>query len=638
MSGIAGLLHRDGTPAHADEVAGALSALARRGPDRQEIWCRGPIAMACAQLCTTPQSRHEVLPFEDHERGLTIVHDARLDNRDELWRALLPEARRLAEISDGELLLAAWRRWGETCPEHLLGDFAFAIWDESSRELFLARDHVGMRMLFLHQSERLLVFASEIKGVAAVPGVPRRLDPARVADYMLGVACDPVITFRAGIGRLLPAQTLLAGRTACRTRRYYAITLPDQMHPGGPDEVAAGFRSVLATAVGARLSASGPVGSMLSGGLDSSAIVSLARWLRRDEPGALLPTFSLVFPKTPGADETIFIRSLVAQGGLEPHFIDADAITPLSHLDDILAAVDEPFYGAPFPCQWATYQAAHGHGVNVLLDGNGGDAVVCHGYYYLADLLRRARLVKLTREIGGLGRAYGLTPARLLWQFAIMPSVPASLRRLRRALIGRTPALPPATFIAPELAARTDLRERYAAYWHRQPPPRGDRDHHLGNVVDSLPKDGLEQAAAAFAVDQRCPFYDLRVIEYCLAVPSDHKIEGGLTRMLTRRALRRDLPPLVAGRLGKASPAMSLVRGLFGPDRERLEALVFSPETDRFGGCLDLPALRAATRGALGRADPAGTAMPSLRGWHEIDQIRKAAVLVQWLQTARLDD
>ncbi len=594
--------------------------------------------MACAQLCATPQSLRESLPFEDRDCGLTVVHDARLDNRNALWRALDLGARPLAEIGDGELLLAAWRRWGEACPEHLLGDFAFAIWDANRRELFLARDHVGMRMLFIHESVRLLVFASEIKGVTAVPGVPRRLEPARVADYMLGVVCDPSITFRAGIGRLLPAHTLLATGGACRTRRYYSITLPERVHSGGPDEVAAGFRSVLAAAVGDRLSATGPAGSMLSGGLDSSAIVALARWLRRDEAGALFPTFSLVFPKTSGADETAFIRALLEQGGLDPHFIDADAITPLTDLDDILAAVDEPFYGAPFPYQWATYRAARNRGVSVLLDGNGGDAVVCHGYYYLANLLRAARLARLARETRGLTRAYSLTTARLLWQFAFLPSIPAPLRRLRRALIGRTPALPCATFIAADLAVCANVKERYAAYWHRQPPPRGDREYHLGNIVDSLPKDGLEQAAAAFAVDQRCPFYDRRVIEYCLAVPSDQKLENGLTRMLTRRALHNDLPPLVAGRLGKASPTMSLVRGLFGADRERLETLVLSPETDRYAAYLDLPTLRAATRGALSRADAAGSVMPSLRGWHEIDQIRKAAVLVQWLRSARLED
>lgn len=636
MSGIVGFVRRDGAPAVAADLAGALRSLAPRGPDGARIWCEGPVALGCAQLRATPQSSHETLPLADPAAGLAVVHDARLDNRDELHRRL-DLARPLPETGDGELILAAWRQWGERCPEHLLGDFTFAVWDGRSRSLLLARDHAGMRLLYVFESPRLLAFASEIKALTALPGVPRRVDPARVADYMLGVVCDRTITFHAGIARLLPAHTLLAAAEVSRTRRYYRLALPDRVHPGTAEDVAAGFRAVLQSAVEARLAARGTAGSMLSGGLDSSALVCLARSLQQRGGGGPLPTFSLLFPRTPGADETPFIRSLVDQGGLEPSYIDADAISPLRDLDDMLAAADEPFHGAPFAYQWATYRAARDRGVGVLLDGNGGDAVVCHGYYFLADLLRRGRLLRLAREAAGLSRAYSLGRAEIVQRFAVLPSIPPILRRLRRAVTGGEPALPASAFVAPELAARVRLRERFTAYWHHDPPPNGDRTYHLANVAESLPKDGLEKAAAAFAVDQRCPFYDVRVIEYCLAVPSGQKIEHGLTRMLTRRALHDLLPPLVARRIGKASPVASLARELLGADRTRLEELVLGPASDRFAAYLDLAALRSAARRLLSGGAGARAAAPGVGQWHEIDQVRKAAVLLRWLQSPGLE-
>jgi asparagine synthase (glutamine-hydrolysing) len=629
MSELAGVLFRDGSTARESDIQGAVVLFASRGLAETRILCAGGAILACA---THRAGAQPSLWFQDHEHGVTAVCDARLDTREELGRELDLPAHAVGEVSDGKLILEAWSRWGERCPEHLLGDFAFAIWDQRRGVLFVAHDQVGLHPLYWCESPRLFAFASRITTLTALPGVPRRLDPAQIADYLVGVVCEPAATFHAGVARLLPAHSLLVSGSSTECRRYFELTLPTETHRGAPREVAAGFRSVLDVAVRDRLRGDQQVGSMLSGGLDSSALVCLARAQLRERGAGALPTFSLVFPRTPSADERPFIAALVGQQGLEPHSIDADAITPLTDVEAILEAVDEPFPGGTFPYQWAIYRAAADRGVGALLDGNGGDAVVGHGYYFLADLLRRLRFIRLAREISGLSRTHRFRASQFLTRFALTPCVPGWARRLRRAVIGRQPGFPQPFLVGRELAERIRYTERFTAYWHRREPPRGDREHHLNTILDSMPVDGLDKAASAFGVDQRCPYFDVRVVQYCLRVPSEQAIEGGLTRMLTRRALGDLLPPLISGRADKAVPMTSLTRGLFGPDRELLTELIMSGEADRCSGYLDVAALRHMLQRHLTLPEGAAPGAAPAHPWAEVEAIRKAAVLLLWLR------
>jgi asparagine synthase (glutamine-hydrolysing) len=638
VSGIAGIFRRDGSPAAAGDIAPALAALARRGPDRQASWCGGPAALACAQLRTTPQSTVETLPYHDRERGVVVVHDARLDNREELAGMLGLSRQPLAEVCDGALLGAAWTRWGERCPERLLGDFAFAVWDERNRTLFSARDHLGARALFCFASPRLFAFASEMKGLLLVPGVPRRLNPTRVADYLVGVTPDDAITFYADVTRFLPGESRLVAADRLATRRYYQPTLPAEFHRGGPEEVAAGFREVFTASVRDRLRVSRPVAAQLSGGLDSSSIVCVARSLRREARGGPLPTFSYVFPRTVSADERAYISAVAAEGGIEPHFVDADAITPLTDLDAILGAIDEPFRGAPLPYQWSIFRAAAERGVGVMLDGFGGDAVVGYGLWYLAELARSGRVVRLARLLRGMARRQWIPPGMAIRNYVIQPNIPAWARAVRRALLGRTARLPAPMFVAPELARRTALGDRFEAFWHSRPAPRGDHEHHVADVAYHLPKDHAEMTGAAFAIEPRTPFLDRRVVEYCLAVPSDQKIADGMTRMLPRRALADTLTPAVAARAGKAAPTASLLRGLLGTDLPRIAALFEGENGERVARYVDLPALRGALRRQTAAVAGSFPVWPTAEQWQAADRIRDAAVLIRWLRLTAIDE
>ena len=204
MSAIVGMLFADGRPVDPGDLERMTAPLAHRGPDGKGTWLGGRVGLGHLLLTTTPESQNERLPLE--RDGLTITADARLDNRDELLRAL--------DISpaapDGELILAAYGRWGEACPARLLGDFAFAVWDTRRRILFAARDHFGVKPLYYFCSPGVFAFASELKALLPVPFVPRRLDEERVADYLLSLGEDTESTFYRDIRRLPPAHTITA--------------------------------------------------------------------------------------------------------------------------------------------------------------------------------------------------------------------------------------------------------------------------------------------------------------------------------------------------------------------------------------------------------------------------------------------
>jgi asparagine synthase (glutamine-hydrolysing) len=638
MSGIVGVVHRDGTPAGDGDVAPALAAMASRGRDHRGVWSQGPAALGCAQSRITPQSAGETLPFHDHGRGVAVVHDARLDNREALAAQLDLGRSPLAEVPDGALLAAAWLRWGERCPEHLEGDFAFAVWDERERTLFCARDHLGTRLLYCHASPAVFVCASAIKGVLAAPRVPSRLNPEKVADFLIDVVPDAAPTFYSDIVSLRPGESWLVAAGLSRARRYFALALPERVHPGNAAEVAAGFRAVLTTSIRQRLRAVRSVGSQLSGGLDSSSIVCIARSLQRSEGGGPLPTFSYVFPQTPAADESAYIRAVIAEGGVEPHFIDADAISPLTDLDAMLAALDEPFHGAPLPYQWRLLRLAAEVGVPVILDGFGGDSVVSYGLFYLAELAQRGRWLRLASQIRAVNRTQWIDPRSMLRTFVVEPSVPRWLRAARRSVLGRTARLPAPTFVAPELARRTALLDRFEAFWHSRPAPRGERDHHLADIERHLPASIIERSAAAFGVEVRFPYLDRRVIGYCLAVPPEQKIENGVTRMVARRALAGLLTPAVAARAGKAGPATNLVRNLLEVDRPALDELLLGPAAERASPYLDLPALRRFYLECREQRHVAGGGTALGEQWRSATRIRAAAVLIRWLSTTGIDE
>ena len=632
MSAIAGVYWTDGRPVSRHEVDRMAAVLTHRGPDGTAAWSGGPTALAHCALWTTPEARREPQPFASAASNV-IVADARLDNRLELVAALGLTGERAAEIGDSELILRAYERWGEDCAPRLLGDFAFAIWDPRNQQVFCARDHVGVKSLYYHQAPTTFLFASEIKALLTSPHVPYQLNPARVADHLVGLIDDQAITFYRDIYRLPAAHTLTVTRKGRRIRRYWSLDSSRKVELGSDEAFAEAFRECFTEAVRCRLRGEHRVGCLLSGGLDSSSIAVTARDLLRTEGRESLETFTAIFPGLSAADlrridEREFVEAVVRQGGVQNHPVRGDLLSPLTDVGRALGQLDEAFAAPNLYLHWALYGAAQARGVRVLLDGIDGDTTVSHGLEYLPALARSGRGITLGRELLALSRRHGVGVRHLLWQYVLDPVIPGSLRRGLRYL-GREPDRLADSVIRPDFARRMGVVDRLEALESLQRRSGGSaRQAHAAAMESGLIPYALEladKAAAGFGVEPRYPFFDRRLMELCLAMPGNQKLRDGWSRFVMRRAMAGRLPETVRWRSSKANLAPNFKRRLLDNDRNLLAEIVLD-QPGMIDEYVDVPTLRRTYDRYL--ADPGSEA--------DALTIFNAVVLGLWLQRAKI--
>ena len=598
MSAIVGIYWGDGRPVDSAHVERMTLSLAHRGPDAAGVWTSGSVGLGHRMLWTTPESLHEPLPLISKSGDLVITADARIDNRTELMASLGLAQWSHGDIADSELILHAYERWREHAPRKLRGDFAFAIWDARAQVLFCARDHCGVKPFYYYRSAGSFVFASEIKALLTMRGVPRRLNLMKVADYLTHNFEDRVGTFYRDILRLPAGHSLTVRGGEFRLQGYDTLDPSREIRLRSDAEYSEAFREHFGEAVRCRLRSAFPIGSLLSGGLDSSSIVGMARRALKEE-GRPLHTFSAIFPSLPSGDlrqidERTFAQAVVAMTDSTAHYVHADRLSPMSDLDRVFSHGDEPFLAPNLYMHWALYRAAHQQGVRALLDGIDGDTTVCHGLDYLSELARSGRVASLGREVKALARRHGASPSKILWQFGLAPLVPAPLRRVWRAAHGRSGAFGRSdTIIHSAFARRLGLPGRA-----RTKPARTAREGHWQGLTSPLLPYVLEiadKAAAAFSLEARYPFFDWRLMGFCLALPPEQKLHHGWTRVVMRRAMTPMLPAEVCWRVGKADLSPNFKRRLWDQDRDILEdVIVKDPQV--LADYVDIAALREAYR------------------------------------------
>lgn len=557
MSGICGVWTSDGSDPGLGSV---LTLLERRGPDGTHCWSEGPVALGYTSLATTPEALVEVLPLTDPDSGCTITADVRLDNREELIPALGLDAE-TRTIGDGELILLAYLKWGEGCPKQLLGDFAFAIWDPRTPSLFCARDHMGMRQLIYHQRPgALFAFATEADALVAHAGIPKRINEARIADYLDDLeGIDFTSTFYEHVFRLPPAHTLTVHGNGLSLRRYWTLAPGSELELASDQAYADAFLTVFTEAVRCRLRSASPVGSMLSGGLDSSSVAAVAGRLLANENVGPLPCFSAVGPDPVTCIETRSIRSVLSSPDLAGTTVDYSNLGKDRHLlARSVETVAEPFDGQMNLVR-AVYLSANHAGVKVVLDGVGGDIALNNGNR-IAQLLRELRPDLAIAEAQREARFWGLghRPAALLAAAVWAGLIPDRLRHFRRRLIDRKQdraAMEGKSGLTREFAYRIQLdrrRRKYRKALDRISPTA--IDYQLRNIAHphmAAARERYDRIASAFAIEPRDPFLDIRLLRFCLSLPRAQLRSDGWTKIILRRAMTGILPKDVAWRLGK---------------------------------------------------------------------------------------
>jgi asparagine synthase (glutamine-hydrolysing) len=508
-------------------------------------------------LHTTPESLQEMLPAIDSAAGLAITADARIDNRDELIRDL-----RLQEqpgLADSELILAAYRRWGEGCVDHLVGDFAFAIWDRRAGRLFVARDPLGCKPFYYAVSAGRFVFASSADAVAAVTGAA--MSEGRIADY-LSMELEPApaeITWYEGVSRLPPAHCAWFEGGRLRLRRYWELTPADLSHLRSDEHILEAFTEVYTEAVRVRLRSHQPPATMLSGGLDSSTITALARDLMREEGAALLRTYSAVSPAGIKCNETAAIDAVIDAGGLDPVRISLDDVGRFSSALSRQESLFEDGFDSAGIVLSLLFSAAAESG-RVLLTGIDGERAIGAPTHYLTLLLRDNRWSQAWSEAQAFSKHYwrgSYSGCGLFLRALRSRCVPGFLRPARQMLASACDyrSMLREQAIDPGYAGSVGLWPRYAAYErdNRLDYRAGLAEWHRWAIQSPALTVGLEryERLASYAgVEARHPLLDIRLLQFSNALPLAQKVRGGWSKYLLRRATETRLPASVAWREG----------------------------------------------------------------------------------------
>lgn len=554
-----------------------IDIVAHRGPDgrgwQDYASPAGPVALGHRRLAIIDVSDAGLQPMADASGRYHLVFNGEIYNYIELRETLRAQGEVFVSESDSEVLLRCYMLWGPECLARLRGMFAFLIWDDRDKTLFAARDRYGIKPLYLTSLPSGVAFASEIKQLLDLPGGTRRVNLARAHDFLTnGISDHTSETFFTGIVQLRGGEYAVVATSGGRApapaiRRWHDIALPPVT---AIDERAAAerFRDLLADSVRLHLRADVPVGSCLSGGLDSSSIVCLmAGMLPPNSPG--LHTVSACYADK-SVDEKPFMDAVVARTGAQAHFVFPQADEVFQRASDITWHQDEPFGSTSIFAQWCVFEAARAAGVKVMLDGQGADEILAgyHSFFpvYLAELARSFRLITLARTLQARrrlhGQAYGGQLARLA--FSLAPDRARAL--IRNVHRGRVQHGWLSSEVMADVARQPTAMEAAATSLGLAPP----RDiaalcltmAHASNMPMLLHWE--DRNSMAHGVEARVPFLDPPLVEFSLGLGNQHKLVGADTKRVLRRAMADLLPREVSERrdkLGFATPEAAWFRG-----------------------------------------------------------------------------
>jgi asparagine synthase (glutamine-hydrolysing) len=569
-------------------------------PDSPVSRSLGSLAMGRRLFRLLPEDRFDRGPQEDPERETLLVADLRLDNRDELCADLGVGPADAARLSDATILMRALDRWDEGAPDRLVGDFAFAHFDMRRQRLLLARDFVGQRPLHFHRGDGFFAFASMPKGLHALEEVPRAPDRQAMADFIALIPETGTETHFEGIEKVPAGHVMVVTPGSAALRRYWKPERRELRLSLSSDYEEA-LREHLVRAVACRLrGAEAGVAAHLSGGLDSGAVAATAAGLLAPE-GRRVTAYTAV-PREgftgdgPGGSITDEGALAAEVARLHPNIdhilVRAGDRSPLARMRAHHFLYDRPF-GNPCNGTWwdAILDDAKQRRLRVLLTGTMGNlSLSFDGMTLLPQLLRRARLLSLAATAGRLvrnGSRVGSVAAA-----AVGPFVPAPLWKALRRLRGRIGALE--DYSAANPANLAALRERAAAR-SLDPGYRPRRDGVEMRLWAASRVDGGNYGKgmlAGWGIDVRDPAADRRLFEFCLSVPEEEYLAGGVPRSLARRAFADRLPESVRSERRKGYQAADWHEGLSRSRAELEEEIARLSASPLACEALDLPRMR----------------------------------------------
>jgi asparagine synthase (glutamine-hydrolysing) len=543
MCGIAGLANPSSSQRAQALLGQMLDLVAHRGPDGQGVASDGPVLLGHRRLSIVDLTEAGAQPMRSEDGDLVITYNGEIYNHPELRAELEQKGCLFRSHSDTEVILHAYAVWGDACVSRFNGMWSFAIWDRKAHRLFCSRDRFGVKPFYYLVQGDQLAFGSEIRQLLLLQD-KRQAVRQRVEEFLLtGLTDHTNGTFFAGICKLPAGHNLIwsAAQPRVAIHRYYRLECKSDVAGLDREQAIERYSALLQDAVRLRLRSDVPVGTCLSGGLDSSSVAALAAPMFQQSTGYRFTAITAVSEQADNSEEH-FARQVVEAFQLRWCRVRPDYDDLRAGLDAVVQAQEEPFGSASIVMQYAVMQKARAEGIPVLLDGQGGDETLLGYPKYVAAYL------------AGQWRAGGWRGAASALRSAGRNNQSWSISRMAMYLAG----------------------SRWASlrYWHhrhqhgflRHPPPLPDHlarfsaacfdDFELQRLeIESTNLPALlryeDKNSMAHSIETRLPFLDYRLVELALSLPGNMKIRDGWSKWLLRKSMGSRLPPTIAWRRDK---------------------------------------------------------------------------------------
>lgn len=547
-----------------------IAAMPHRGPDGQGVWTApgvglGHLRLSIIDVAGSPQ------PMASNDGRAMLVFNGEIYNFRELRAELQGQGAEFRTGGDSEVILAAWQRWGPDCVSRLHGMFAFAIYDLPTRQLFMARDRLGVKPLFYASlSDGSMAFASELKGLLAHPLLRRDVDPLAVEDYLTWGYVPDHRSFLAGVHKLPAGHTLLLAhdKPLPLPQQYWDVSFADRRQ-GRTADLEAELLHLLRQAVTSRMVSDVPLGAFLSGGVDSSAVVALMA----EASSSPVKTCSIGFD-VGALDESSYAEQIARKFATD-HRTRQVSADDFEQVDELAAMFDEPFADGSALPTWRVCQLAR-ETVTVALSGDGADEAFAgyrrHRFQHGEDRARSVFPQALRGPVlGGLGAIYpkaDWAPRPLRAKTTLLSLAGSSEAGYSRAVAILPPELRQTLYSPEFLRLRGDYRaEQPFEALMRSAPARSGLDRaQYADLKFWLPGDILtkvDRTSMAVSLEAREPLLDHRLIEFAASLPEGLRLKRGQGKWLLKKTMQRYLPEeiLYRPKQGFVTPISQWLRG-----------------------------------------------------------------------------
>ena len=537
MSGICGIIRLNGKTVKNYEIENMLDSMHNRGNDAVGIYIDDSIGFGHKMLWTTTESLYEEQPLISADSTLILVADARIDNREDLICELKIERQDSKIITDIDLILWAYKKWADDCSEYLIGDYAFAIWDKKEQKLLCSRSAIGIKPFYYYLDKDSFIFASEISTIQRIaPSIVLEPDIISVKNLINTMVIPCENTCFNKIMRLIPAHNLIiVNKKISKERFWFPENIKIDKNISFEDAKSM-FLKVMKIAISTRLRSAYSIGCELSGGLDSSTIITLAKSL--DMGKDIYPLSS--YYGNLECDESNYIQSVAKQLKIKPlinNALSLDYQNEFSLQKNYQISSDWPGSGS-FLDNMGVFKLAKENNVRVVLTGQGGDHVVTGNYFMLADYLQSFRFIQFYKEMKYLKFTW-----RVVKNYAVAPLLPLNFKKYIKYIRGNN---------LQKNISQTD----YCFSIKNLDESSYAQSFDLGIIMglgSSLWADFSPQLRAGFFdIEYRHPFFDQRVIELMLSLPPEYKILDGVSKIILRESMKGKLPDMIYQRQDKA--------------------------------------------------------------------------------------